>query len=421
MKAPTIITIALGAVSLVFATAAWPRLEASFMGPPTPVKKWEFRTMQPIVQQDCSKLLPFLYWMRTRPCDPRIPDNLPEHSPAIDAEGTIYVGGAKGLYALNPDGTQKWFHENAEQGFNFQAPYRPVLYPFIADDGHIWFDFKAKYETNTAGLSRVDANGEGKAFVSNVSTVVRAGLLKDGSIFVLWDQNGPAFLLPEGYLPETVGKTIDPTVRQEWWDAEFSVPRDCYPAAFGSDGLRYVGCKDSILMMKPTGDAVIWSYATPGYWPGQPAVAEDGTVFFGSEDGHLYALSPNGELKWKFRTGGKVHSTPAIAKNGTIFFGSDDGYLYAVGSDGKAKWRYKTGGAVYSPTIGPDGTVYALSADGMLYAIQDMEPNGGLWGQWPKFAGGMSNAWRAQHSDAEPADPKPSEPEVSDPQAVKVP
>jgi len=402
MKAPLAITIGVAAVSLATVVVGWSRLkEASFLGPPTPVKKWEFVTTKSIVQ-DCVKMGSPLWGIVGEKCDPRVPDHLPEHSPAIDADGTIYVGGAKGLYALNPDGTQKWFHENVENGFNFQSPYQPVLYAFIADDGHIWFDFKSKYETNTAGLSRVDANGEGKAFVSNVTTVMQTGLLNNGSIFVVWDQGGPAFLLPEGYQPETVGKTIDPIIRQQWWDAEFGVPRDCHPPALGTDGIRYVGCKGRMMVMKPTGDAVIWSFSTPGYWAGQPAVAQDGTIYFGAEDGHVYALSSDGKLKWKFSTGDKVHSTPAIAKNGTIFFGSDDHYLYAVGPGGHAEWRYRTGGPVYSPTIGPDGTVYALSADGKLYAIQDMEPNGGLWGQWPKFAGGMRNTWRAQTLDAQP-------------------
>jgi len=402
MRVPVAITFGVAAVSVAVAIVGRAHLkEASLFGSPTPVKKWEFVTMNSIVQ-DCVKPSDPRWSGAVRRCDPRIPDDLPEHSPAIDADGTIYVGGARGLYALNPDGTQKWFHENTEFGVNFQAPYQPVLYVFIADDGHIWFDFKSRYETHTAGLSRVDANGEGKVFNSAVSRVLQTGLLKDGSIFVIWDQTPPAFLLPEGYPPETVGKAIDPVLRQEWWDAEFSVPQDCHPPAFGSDGLRYVGCKDRFMVMKPGGDLTLWSFPTPGYWAGQPAIASDGTIFCGSEDGNLYALNPDGELKWKFSTGDRVHSTPAIAKNGTIFFGSDDHYLYAVGPDGQAKWRYKTGGPVYSPTIGPDGTVYALSADGKLYAIQDMEPNGGLRGQWPKFAGGMRNTWRAEMLDDQP-------------------
>jgi outer membrane protein assembly factor BamB len=394
MKAPAAIVSVVAAVTLAFAVAAWPRLkEATIYGPPTPVKKWEFVTTKSIVQ-DCTKPTSPYYNYSTHRCDPRIPDSFPEHSPAIADGGTIYVGGATGLYALNPDGTQKWLHENQEFGINFQVPYQPVLYVFIADDDHIWFDFRSKYETHTAGLSRVDASGEGRAYVSNVGTVIQTGLLKDGSIFLLWDRNAPAFLGPDGVPPEVNGFVPNAAVRQEWQDREFSVPRDCHPPAFGADGLRYVGCKNELMMMKPTGTIAVWSFSTPGHWASQPAVAEDGTVYFGSEDGNVYALNPDGKLKWKFSTGDKVRSTPAIAKNGSIFFGSDDHYLYAIGPEGQAKWRFKTGGPVYSPTIGPDGTVYALSADGKLYALEDSESNGGLWGQWPKFAGDIRNDWR---------------------------
>ena len=154
-----------------------------------------------------------------------------------------------------------------------------------------------------------------------------------------------------------------------------------------------LGCKDQLLVLKAD-NSTKWSYPAPGQFF-QPAVAEDGTVYAGSTDTNLYALDSDGKLKWKFSTGDEVGSTTAIARNGTIFFGSNNGYLYAVGPSGKVKWEFKAAGQVYSPTIGPDGTVYALSADGNLYAIQDNEQNGGLWGQWPKFAGDMRNTWRA--------------------------
>src|SRR5713226_1175268 len=80
------------------------------IGPPTPIKKWAFATM-PSIAQDCVKPGSPWYGFVGHKCDPGMPDNLPEHSPAIDADGTIYVGGANRLYALNPDGTEKWFYE----------------------------------------------------------------------------------------------------------------------------------------------------------------------------------------------------------------------------------------------------------------------------------------------------------------------
>lgn len=404
MKSSKKVLIAVAAITLPLGIAFRSSLRhLPFLGPPAPVKKWEFRTMRSLVQENCTKPdSPFYNWSPFR-SDASLPDHLLEHSPAIDKDGTIYVGAAKGLYALNPDGSVKWFAEVAEFGFNFQVPYQPVMYAFVDDFGQIWFDFKAKYETGTAGLFRVDANGEhAKGIVSAVHTVTKAGLLEDGTIFVQWDQTGPAFQNPDGTPQWQVVSATNGKIRQEWWDAEFGVPQDCHPPSFGTNGIRYVGCKNEVIALNPDRSKK-WSFATHGYWAAEPAVAEDGTIYVGSEDGNLYALGPDGSLRWKFATSGEVRSTPAIARNGTIFFGSADHYLYAVGPDGTAKWQFKAGGAVYSPNLGPDGTIYALSADGNLYAIEDLEPNGGLSGQWAKWAGDMRNTWRGPKTTQEDA------------------
>lgn len=394
MKARPIIIIGIALVIVAIGIANRSQLKhMPLLRPPTPAKKWEFIVMDSIVQ-DCARPDSPLYRFSTHKCDPRIPDSLPEHSPAIDADGTIYAGGAKGLYALNPDGTEKWFYELQENGFDFQTGYRPVLYTFVDDNNHVWLDFKSRYETQTAGLCRLDAGGGGKCVVSGVSTVTQAGLLKDGTVFILWDNTPPAFLNPDASFQANAGYIPNGNIRQEWWDAEFGVPKTCRPPAFGADGLRYVGCRDELVVLRPN-NSKKWSFSMAGHWASQPAIAEDGTVYVGSADRHLYALSSDGQLKWKFATGDAVFSTPAIARNGTIFFGSNDHYLYALSPDGKTKWEFQTGGQVFSPTIGPDGTVYALSANGKLYAIQDFDRNGGLWGQWSKWAGGMRNTWRA--------------------------
>jgi outer membrane protein assembly factor BamB len=392
MKSRPII-LGIAAVAVAMAVVNPPALRhLPVLGPRTPIKKWEFIVADSIVQ-DCAKPHSLLYNFSTHKCDPRIPDSLPEHSPAVDVDGTIYAGGAKGLYALNPDGTEKWFYKLQENGFDFQTGYRPVLYTFLDDNNHVWLDFKSRYETQTAGLCRVDAGGDGKCLVSGIISVTQAGLLKDGTIFILWDNTPPTFLNPDGSPQANAGYIPNGNIRQEWWDAEFGIPRTCRPPAFGADGLRYVGCKDELVVLRSNGSKQ-WSFSMAGHWASQPAIAEDGTVYVGSADSHLYALSADGQLKWKFATGDAVLSTPAIARNGTIFFGSNDHYLYALGPDGKRKWEFQTGGQVFSPTLGPDGTIYALSADGKLYAIQDTEQNGGLWGQWPKWAGGVRNNWR---------------------------
>jgi outer membrane protein assembly factor BamB len=63
-------------------------------------------------------------------------------------------------------------------------------------------------------------------------------------------------------------------------------------------------------------------------------------------------------------------SSPVIAADGTIYAGSTDGCLYAVLPDGTDECLYDTGAAIEStPVILDDGTIFVGSSNGNLYAI----------------------------------------------------
>ena len=133
-----------------------------------------------------------------------------------------------------------------------------------------------------------------------------------------------------------------------------------------------------------------WALQTDGAIWGSPAISA-GTVFIGSDDGNLYAVdAQSGSLKWKFASQGIVRSQPAIA-NDLVYFTSDDGSLYAIqAKDGTKTWSVDIGnfldratredlGGSPSPTgydyvqsspVVADGTVYAGSLDGNLYALE---------------------------------------------------
>ena len=49
--------------------------------------------------------------------------------PSIGADGTIYVGSDKGLYAINPEGTQKWVVNSECDGGGLEGDL-----PIAADD-----------------------------------------------------------------------------------------------------------------------------------------------------------------------------------------------------------------------------------------------------------------------------------------------
>jgi outer membrane protein assembly factor BamB len=66
------------------------------------------------------------------------------------------------------------------------------------------------------------------------------------------------------------------------------------------------------------------------------------------------------QLAWRYPTGGRIRSQPAAGGEGTIYALSDDGFLYAFSPAGHVRWASNLGGLVTdSLTVGKDGTVYA--------------------------------------------------------------
>ena len=134
----------------------------------------------------------------------------------------------------------------------------------------------------------------------------------------------------------------------------------------GFDGTIYCGNGQSILSLFSNG-TLRWQHSTGHVVYSSPAIGDDGIVYCGCHDTYLYALYPNnGTVKWTFKTGDWIRVSPSIADDGTIYCVSLDGYLYAIRQNGTMKWRTNVGGGT-SPTIGPDGTIYA--GWGNLYAI----------------------------------------------------
>lgn len=140
----------------------------------------------------------------------------------------------------------------------------------------------------------------------------------------------------------------------------------------------------------------LWEFPTGGWVDSSPAIGGEGTVYVGSNDWKVYALNgETGEKLWEFRTGDCVFSSPALSEDGTLYVGSRDGKVYAVNSQtGQKLWEFVTGSAIWSsPAIGTDGTVYVGSGDGRVYALQGTRPLASS--PWPKFHGHPRNSGAA--------------------------
>ncbi len=277
-------------------------------------------------------------------------------SPAIGPDGTVYfVSQDQKIYALNPNGTQKW---QRLLGLTNSSS------PAVASDGTIYVGADNFY------LYAINPDGTIK-WMKGLYKQIRSSpaIASDGTVYA-GVMNGKVHAV----LPSSAPK----------WEYQTGNPVTSSPA-IGSDGTVYIGSEDQYLYaIKPDG-TLRWRYYTSGWIDSSPAVAAGGTIYAGTSDGRLIAINPDGTLSWSYRIGFNVRSSPAVASDGTIYVGADDNYMYAFNPNGTLKWRYRVGDKVQSsPAIGADGTIYFGSFDNNIYALS---PAGDLI--WQYATGGQ--------------------------------
>lgn len=139
-----------------------------------------------------------------------------------------------------------------------------------------------------------------------------------------------------------------------------------------ADGIVIVGGGGGRLYaLDATNGAEIWSAATSDPSLFSDATIVGGVVHIGGYDTFVYAIDvATGDLIWEFQTGGRVWIAPAVAE-GTVFARSDDGNLYALdATSGQERWSVAIGwhNESSSPAV-VDGTVVVGGAEGITYAF----------------------------------------------------
>lgn len=289
-------------------------------------------------------------------------------SPAIGADGTIYIGSGdwwgdqwaeakrmgidfenvvkrrfsdRRLYAINSDGTLKWTFVVEETD-----THRTSIFacPAIGADGTIYF-----------------------------------GCL-NGIFYAVKDEGNKA---KELWRYEVKGEPLAtaPTHYQEFWGS----------AAIAEDGTIYVGNNDyNVYAFRPDG-SIKWKYKTGNEVYQSVTIGGKGTVYIASEDRNIYALNPNdGTKRWSWRPESGIPFTASVTEDETIVFGLSgrDRIIALDGNTGEMKWecildgRGETDGTCTDPVIGPDGTIYMFGA-GSINAIKGSSPLS-TKSAWPK-------------------------------------
>jgi outer membrane protein assembly factor BamB len=102
-------------------------------------------------------------------------------------------------------------------------------------------------------------------------------------------------------------------------------------------------------------------------------------------------------VKWEYEAKGPITAGLALADDGTIYAASEAGFLYALDLSGNLKWKFDTGPVKAAPAIGTDGTIYVTNQDQQILAIN---PTGTL--QWSTGGGPFAdkqNIWTANALD----------------------
>ncbi|MBN2380332.1 PQQ-binding-like beta-propeller repeat protein [candidate division WOR-3 bacterium] len=127
-----------------------------------------------------------------------------------------------------------------------------------------------------------------------------------------------------------------------------------------------------VQLVKGAGN-LLWRFHTEYYGPSSVAIGDDGSVYFGSgsftaDKGELYACNPDGSLKWQYSSNDNVY-TPVIGADGTIYAISNKTCI-AVSPEGELEWAFDPEGDYMStPSVGLDGTIYLGTSSCYLYAI----------------------------------------------------
>ncbi len=342
-------------------------------------------------------------------------------SPAIDSDGTIYIGtwgkffskyqGV--LYAFTPEGTIRWQFDPGPPEVGWGTIEST---PAIGANGRIYFG-RGDYKFYAVSADSGRKKWEFATFPTNPIRIPEKGgqvfsspvLASDGIVYFATYRN-----TPEGTNALFAIKDAGDSAVFKWrFPAQGSLDSVSLSSpAQGLDGKIYFGTRGgSFYCLEDAGDSarVLWVYRPQllNWFDSSPAIGSDGTVHVGSTEidgaknrGRFHALNAQtGDTLWTYTADEPlVYASPAV-DDSTVYFATGEfffttnftgrGRLYAMDSKrGKLRWIFDAQMPISSsPSIGADGTIYfGAGIVAFIFGTEDRGnmPNGKVFALHPQ-------------------------------------
>lgn len=290
-------------------------------------------------------------------------------SPVVGDNGDIYIcardlknsGAARKsfLYAVQADGTKHWHYAfGIDANFNYMTPA-------IDADGRIYVGHLSNAPFEIAIL---DPSTGSRLSAVALTLGVRSGISLDRSGNVYFCSTGANGMF--SYSTSTGSQN---------WQYNTNVSTTGGDIAIGADGTVYTvvsGASSALAVaVDPATGSRKWEYALPGAASyGGVAIGADGTIFAnGGERGGIVALNADGSLKWHFPTQENVgNCVPLVDNRGYVHFITDSGTYYVVNDQGNLYGEKSLGAkSCSSPVMNAEGKVCIAveDADSKSYVV----------------------------------------------------
>lgn len=361
-------------------------------------------------------------------------------TPSVDTDGTVFLalaynesGGTadneSGVYAVNPDGTQKWYF-----------PWRNAKYinviPVILDekiflatksnptDDDLWTG--KPFKDNGAILNKATGSfdqvvrvkrGSHGGFAATKEETILVHTDDSYGTRLLWKEDGQwkHYGTDGGRDKFMLGFTYSGTTTlnsQTTYMAIDGANRVYVLYGKSNGGQAVLMCYDLKTFSKTEGIKPEWSLELDGntkrYSSLGVALDGDGTVYATTHNG-LTAVDPNGTKKWFIPTSSEaftVWGSPAVDNQGYVYFNESEvvdgeqtvAKLVKVKPDGTRASEVALGTSLRtSPTISPDGTIYCTGMkDGKVTLFSVKGSATGPAAGWSQLGGNPRKSCKAE-------------------------